>query len=210
VLGVRGDWALNKADTLRIAVLNGDGGDPASENRHGLRLNLDRGALLLIEQQHRFGAASVPTGTARFGAFFHSDAVLNNGSRARGDWGLVGLIDHKVTARLAWFWRAGIARNDRSTVPWSIETGFNLSGVIAERNTLGFGVANVDLNSPLHQQSDAPVLRHEIIVETTLTIPISKEVTLQPDLQYIIDPGGTACANDAIVIGLRVNWTPRR
>jgi porin len=210
VLGVRGDWALNKADTLRIAVLNGDGGDPASANRHGLRLNLDRGALLLIEQQHRFGAANAPTGTARFGAFFHSDAVLNEGGRARGNWGLVGLIDHKVTERLTWFGRAGIARKDRSTVPWSVETGLNLSGVIAERNTLGIGVAYVDLNTPTRQQVDAPILRHEIIVETTLTIPINKQVALQPDLQYVVDPGGTAKAKDAIVIGLRVNWTPRR
>ncbi len=210
VLGVRGDWALNKSDTLRIAVLNGDGGDLTSENRHGLRLNLDRGALLLIEQQHLFGAATAPTGIARVGAFFHSDAFLDNRETTRGNWGLVGLIDHKVTARLAWFCRAGIARKDRSTVPWSVETGFNLSGVIAERNTLGLGVAYVDLNSPLHQQGVAPILHHEVIVETTMQIPISKQIALQPDLQYIIDPGGTASVEDAIVIGLRMTWTPTR
>lgn len=46
-------------------------------------------------------------------------------------------------------------------------------------------------------------LRHEIVLESMLDLPIGKWLNLQPDMQYIIDPGGTAAARNATVVGLR-------
>jgi porin len=206
VLGARAAFDLDKNDTLRVAVLDGDGGDPASVNRHGLRIDFNHGALLVVEDQHLFGNAAAPTASARLGAFFRTrDSFDIDGPGARGNWGVLGVIDHTINQRLVWFGRVGIAEHDRSAVPWSMETGFNLGAVLGPRNTFGFAVAYVDLNGHLQTPDNPPGLRHEVIVESTLTVPIDERITVQPDLQYIIDPGGMATARNALVAGVRVN-----
>lgn len=206
VLGARASFDLDKNDTLRVAALDGDGGDPVSANRHGLRIDFNHGALLVVEDQHLFGNAAAPTASARLGAFFHTgDFTDTHGASVHGSWGVLGVIDHTINKRLVWFARAGIAEHDRSTVPWSVETGVNVGAVFGPRNTFGLAVAYVDLNGHLQTPDNPPGLRHEVIVESTLNVPLDERITLQPDLQYIIDPGGAAAARNALVVGVRVN-----
>ena len=206
VLGARAAFDLGKRDTLRIALIDGDGGDPTSVNRHGLRIDFNHGALLVVEDQHIFGTIAAPTASARLGAFFRTrDSTDIDGPSARGTWGMVGVIDHTINKRLVWFARAGIAEHDRSIVPWSVETGVNVGAVFGPRNTLGLAFAYVDLNNQLRTPDNPLGLRHEAIVESTLNMPLNEKITVQPDLQYVFDPGGTANARNALVAGVRVN-----
>ena len=206
ILGARAAYDIGKKDTLRVALLDGDGGDPTNANRHGLRIDLNHGALLVIEDQHLFGAAAAPAASMRLGAFFRSrDSTDIEGPSARGTWGMIGVIDYTINKRLVWFGRVGIAEHDRSTVPWSVETGFNLGAVFGPRNTFGLALAYVDLDGHLQTPDNSPGLRHEAIVESTLNMPLNEKIAIQPDLQYIIDPGGTADARNALVVGVRVN-----
>jgi porin len=206
VLGARASFDLDKNDTLRVVLIDGDGGDPASVNRHGLRIDFNHGALLVVEDQHLFGNAAAPTASGRLGVFFRTrDSTDIDGPGARGSWGIVGVIDHTINQRLVWFGRVGIAQRDRSTVPWSAETGFNLGAVFGPRNTFGVAVAYVDLNGNLQAQDNPLRLRKEVIVESTLNMPFNEKITVQPDLQYVIDPGGTTTARNALVVGVRVN-----
>jgi len=206
VLGARASFDLDKADSLRVAVLDGDGGDPASVNRHGLRIDLGNGALLVVEDQHLFGTVAAPTASARLGMYLDTGNFTNiHGQSVQGTGGLIGLVDHTINKRLVWFGRASVADRDRSVVPWSVETGFNLGAVFGPRNTLGLAVGYIDLNGEL-QTNDNPLgLRHEAIVESTLNVPFNERITLQPDLQYLIDPSGAATARNAVVVGIRVN-----
>jgi len=206
VLGARAAFDLGKHDTLRIALIDGDGGDPTSVNRHGLRIDFDHGVLLVVEDQHLFGTVAAPTASARISAFFRSsDSADIDGPSARGSWGMIGVIDHTINKRLVWFGRAGFAERDRSTVPWSVETGINVGAVFGPRNTLGLAFAYVDLNDRLRTLDNPLGLRHEAILESTLNVPFNERITLQPDLQYVFDPGGTANARNALVVGVRVN-----
>ncbi len=206
VLGARAAYDLGKKDTLRVALIDGDGGDPASANRHGLRIDLDHGALLVVEDQHLFGTVAAPTASARISAFFRTrDSTDIDGPSARGTWGMIGVIDHTINKRLVWFGRVGVADHDRSTVPWSLETGVNVGAVFGPRNTLGLAFAYVDLNKQLRSPDNPQGLRHEAILESTLNMPFNERITLQPDLQYVFDPGGTANARNALVVGVRVN-----
>ena len=70
---------------------------------------------------------------------------------------------------------------------------------------LGVALAYVDLNRSPAVTGTATPLRHEIILESTLDLPLTKWLDLQPDVQYIIDPGGTATARNAWVVGIRVS-----
>ena len=205
VLGARLAFDLGKAGTLRLAVLDGDGGDLASENRHGLRISLDEGALLLAEYQSIVHAGPEHQTGVRLGTYCHTGKFVDtDGDSVRGEFGFIGGVDHAVNERLSVFARIGAALGDRSTVPWSVETGFNLSPVFASGDRLGIGIAYVDLNRSPVVTGTATALRHEIIVEGTLNIPITRRLGLQPDLQYIIDPGGAPGARNALVVGLRV------
>jgi len=206
VLGARVAFDPGKRDTLRIALIDGDGGDPTSANRHGLRVDFNHGALLVVEDQHLFGTVAAPTASARLSAFLRTrDSADMDGPSARGTWGMVGVVDHTINKRLAWFARAGVAEHDRSTVPWSIETGLNLGAILGPRNTLGLAFAYVNLNGRLPTPDGLLGLRHEAIVEGTLNVPLDEQITLQPDLQYIVDPGGADGARNAFAAGLRVN-----
>jgi porin len=207
VPGIRLADDLDKADTTRFEVLDGDGGDPTSVNRHGIRFNFNDGALLVLEDQHLFGNVVAPLANARLGVFYHTGNFVDasSGLVVHGNWGLVASVDHTISKQLVVFGRFGYSDHDRSTVPWSVETGFNLGGVFGPRNNFGMGLAYVDLNSQLQLQGNPLGLRHEIIAESTLNFPFNEKITLQPDLQYIIDPSGTATAKNALVVGLRVN-----
>jgi porin len=42
-----------------------------------------------------------------------------------------------------------------------------------------------------------------VVIEATYRAPVSAWVTLQPDLQYIINPGGQRAASNALILGMR-------
>jgi porin len=203
-LGARLAFNLKHAGTLRLAVLDGNGGDQASVNRHGLHISLDEGALWLAEYQRVIDMHGDKKTSVRLAAFHHTGIFTNTqGHRVRGNNGFIGSVDHTVDARLSVFARVGAAMSDRSAVPWSVETGFNLSPVFGTGDKLGVGLAYVDLNGSTAITSTATPLRGEGILESTLDWPINRSLDLQPDVQYIIDPGGTAAAPNAWVVGLR-------
>ena len=206
VLGARVAFDLGKSGTLRMAVLDGDGGDPASENRHGLHISLNQGALLLAEYQRVFASGGEQKTSVRLGTYYHTGKFADShGESVRGNVGFIGVIDRTIDARLSVFARVGAALGDRSPVPWSLETGFNLSPAFGSSDKLGVALAYVELNRNPAVTGTRESLRHEIILESTLDVPLAKWLDLQPDVQYIVDPGGTATARNAWVIGIRVS-----
>lgn len=206
VLGARVAIDLGKTGTLRFAVLDGDGGDLASENRHGLHISLDEDALLLAEYQPLFNPDGPHQTSVRVATYYHTGNFIDSRStQVRGNFGFIGSADRAINARLNVFTRVGAAQGDRSKVPWEFETGFNLSPVFGSSDGLGVALAYVDLNRIPDVTGTATPLRHEIILESTLDLPISKSLDLQPDLQYIVDPGGTAEARTALLVGLRLS-----
>lgn len=206
VLGARLAFDLGKAGTLRLAVLDGDGGDLANENRHGFSISLNQGALLLAEYQPIFRAGTENQTSMRIGTYYHTGKFVDtHGASVHGNAGLLGVIDHAVNKRLSVFARVGAALGDRSTVPWSVETGFNLTPVFGSADRLGVGIAYVDLNDSPAVTGTPKALRHEIILESTLLIPLNTWLDLQPDIQYIVDPGGTVDSRNALVVGFRVS-----
>lgn len=44
----------------------------------------------------------------------------------------------------------------------------------------------------------------EVVIETVYNVVLTDSLSCQPDLQYVVNPGGNAQRSDAIVLGLRV------
>lgn len=150
----------------------------------------------------------------------------------RGQYAIYGLIDQTVwhearseTQGLSAFTRVTYnPQTDRNLVTWYFDAGLAYVGLFDGRPEdvlgLGFGWAKFspDLNGPIAAQNSTsgtqtPLVKPESLIELTYQAPINPWLTLQPFLQYSINPGGRApmpnnpnqAIPNATVVGLRAN-----
>ena len=92
------------------------------------------------------------------------------------------------------------------------DTGLTYKGLIPTRDgdTFGVAFAYAKLSSGALQQGSsesAGGLGAEMALEATYLTQITKWLSLQPDLQFIINPGGNKGLSNALVIGGRLSIT---
>ena len=82
--------------------------------------------------------------------------------------------------------------------------GMNAKGYLTKKNSdvLGFGLARVQLNQLGEKYFGKG--KFETVVELTYKQTLFDRLTFQPDLQYIINPGGNSGLSNAIVAILRL------
>ncbi|MBE2204871.1 MAG: carbohydrate porin [Chthoniobacterales bacterium] len=118
----------------------------------------------------------------------------------------------KINQGLGWFGRVGFAPQDRNFVNFYFDTGLTYKGLLPTRDddTLGiaFGYAQISngARSSLEAEGSSPT-GAEMVIECTYQAQITPWLTIQPDLQYIINPGGTSDHGNALVIGGRAAVT---
>jgi porin len=154
----------------------------------------------------------------------------------RGDYSIYGVIDQMVwrssepeepdrTANV--FLRAmGTPQGDRNPVVFSLNAGLNFHEPVAHRDDDVFGVAMeyahvsgaeaaFDQATAFYTGTFTPVRNGETVIEVTYQYQLTPAVILQPDFQYVFNPGG-GLANpnapnqqikDEAIIGMRVNLT---
>jgi porin len=144
----------------------------------------------------------------------------------RGNWGVYGVADQMVwrgaERSLNLFVRGGYSPSDRNLISYYIDGGAGMKGFLPGRpdDVLTFGVAYakisgaaVDADHDALVANGAPqaIRDYEMVFELNYTAQIAPWWTLQPDLQYIVHPGGNVAdpsdANvtlaNAFVVGLR-------
>jgi porin len=109
---------------------------------------------------------------------------------------------------LGLFGRIAFAKADRNFVNFYFDTGLTYKGLIPTRDddTLGIGFAYAQLGHVAQDQliAEGSVgVGAEMVLEVTYQAQITPWLTIQPDLQYIINPGGTQDLGNALVIGGR-------
>ena len=219
--GVRTRWIANDTLTFQAGIFNGGAGTNAPDNKHGLDGSLsDDGMLALTEAAFKFhlgqADASLP-GTCKLGAFFHSHQsnALLPGAPHCADAGGYFIVDQQLWSKpgaadegLSGFLRIGGAPASRSIVPFYFDTGFNYKGLIPGRakDIAGLGLSFTRLSGSLRDDEGNPTdTHHETILEATYKVVVKDWLSVQPDLQYIFNPGGAQKAPDAFVLGLRMN-----
>lgn len=132
-------------------------------------------------------------------------------------------------AGLAAFWRVGGTPDDRNTVSFYTDGGLNYTGLIPgrEQDVFGFGVAYAQISNDLIQLTNdsnnangtnTPAGSYEMVFEWTYQFVVAPWWTVQPDVQYIVHPGGGRVADpddsagatalkDAVVLGVRTSIT---
>lgn len=149
------------------------------------------------------GSAAVITGQpyrkhiGNYGVYFHADQLIYREGPPGTDQGLTPIL------------AAALAPSNLNKFSFFIENGLIYKGLIPTRDADVSAVQFVyaRYSSELRRSQVAggsqDPQRYEIVLELTHKINITPWMYLQPDMQYIINPGGTGTIKDALVIGTR-------
>jgi porin len=219
--------------TLIGAILSGDPAGPNCNdlpqvcNRYGLTFSFSGGALLMGEVQYAVNAGKQAKGLPGIykAGYWHETASFPDQQfpalRHDGNWGVYGIADQMVwrgaASSLNLFVRAGMSPSDRNLISWYVDGGFGIKGLIAARpdDVLTFGAAyqkiSADAVAADRAAGLAVVRSNEVVFELSYQAQLAPWWVLQPDIQYIVHPGGNVPHPDnplvpvknATVIGLR-------
>jgi porin len=228
-----GTWAaLAKVNaTARIyamaAVYNGD---PAirADAQHGVDLSLNGPAFAIIETGYQVNGLpgdSQLLGNYKLGAWYDGGQLTDfeSGARVHGSWGFYGIFDQVLvpfgspgTNRgFGVFGSVTVAPESHiQQMPLFLTAGFSARGILdaRPRDTLSVGFAAGYFSDELRhaqQLAQLPGLpggqNYEKVIEATYRVDLGKgALFIQPDIQYIVQPGGARNLKDAVVLGAQL------
>lgn len=203
-------------------------GDPQICNRHGTVFSLGGGALWMAELQYApiGGALGLP-GSYKIGAWRETGAFVDHLTglpQHRGDYGVYLIADQMVWRRagtenegVSLFLRLGGAPSDRNLVAWYVDGGVGYKGPFAGRpdDVIALGIAYARISGDAADADRAagpptPVRDYEAVLEISYKAALAPWWSVQPDVQYVLHPGGNVAAlngsamiRNAVVLGLR-------
>jgi len=109
---------------------------------------------------------------------------------------------------LGWFGRIAFTKADRNFINFYFDAGLSYKGLIPGRDddTLGLAFGYAQLSGGARNQvseSGMSPIGAEMVLEFTYQAQITNWLTIQPDLQYIINPGGATDLQNTLVVGGR-------
>ncbi len=135
-----------------------------------------------------------------------------------GNDGLHTLVERRLTREenniaqgLAGWVRLGFASKMLNPVERYIGGGLAYTGPFAgrDKDQVGMAVGLVEFGNSFRRGlllEGAQIGAREVIVEATYRAPVTDWLTLQPDLQYVINPGGRPKRENALILGLRAEF----
>jgi porin len=192
--------------TVRAAVLDGIPGDPAHPRRTAITLGNGDGALLIGEIE-----APLPAGKLLFGYWRYTaqaDDLLaqrqrnNSGFYFRGETSIFSEgVDR--SQRLTAFFRLGLANRNVNQFTRFASAGLNYTGLIEGRGTDQLGLAVASALTSAEYRLTTPSTKDETVLELTYRALLANWLTIQPNLQYVFNPGTDPTRNNAMAVGLR-------
>jgi len=85
-------------------------------------------------------------------------------------------------------------------MPWFASVGASYRGLVPgrDRDTAAFALYYGGFSR------DLPGQTYELVLEWTYAIAVGRRITVQPDLQYVINPGGLSSIGNAVVLGMQL------
>ena len=212
---------------LRAAVFAPN--EAAENNTHGTDFSINRqdGALVAVEASYLVNQSPNDfgrIGTYKVGAFIQRGDYASFGSQAANaldsakplHYGtnvvVYGVADQELFKNgqltVEAFTRAGFATPNYSIVHDYFDAGFNFIGVVPIRplDVAGLAVGRSGISrqfsSAQIQQGNAG-LTSETVIEATYKIHLANWASIQPDLQYFVNPSAVRGSRDAFVSGVR-------
>jgi porin len=196
----------------QFAVLDGVPGDPDDIESNEIDLSGDDGALLVAE----FGWSGSNWRKLAIGAWQYTadfdPLAAPDGPQDDGNSGWYAIADRTVwrggSSTLAAFLRVGQAEDRFNPVATYVGFGASLTGFSDNRadDELGLAVATNFTSDDFKEARSLENLQtdnDETSIELTYRAPVTDWLTIQPDIQYVINPGTEPTLDNALVISLR-------
>ncbi|GHC10522.1 carbohydrate porin [Cerasicoccus arenae] len=214
------DWQIDSEWKISIAAANTSRPDLTAPSKRGVDFHFDPldGTMFLAEICYHwrvdFGQPQALSGSAQVGGY-HDTAQFTRITKPPA-----GVSPTKPGLSAAWVileqqliagesvddiglttWLLASWGGPKSIAnsPWFFSTGFVYEGLLPSRpdDALAFGYSINWFNNQLTGQN------HETDIELTYLIQLTPWLSIQPDLQVILDPNGMNSINDALVLGFQ-------
>ena len=207
---------------LQAAVLDGVPCGPEQRRLVPVQLSAGDGALTIAEAGYRpatDGDGASPDRTFAAGVWSYSaragvledEGTIPAQQRSFGVYGFAQQLLHGPAdgPRLELYARAGYARACVNPVTFAWGAGLVLTGLSPRRDAdqIGLGVSAAHFGRPhltAQRRQGDPVPAAEVAVELTYRLALGRWLSLQPDVQYVIDPAGVSGVSRALVFGQRM------
>ena len=203
----------------------------ARVNRHGLHYDLGGTQGFFAISEVAYAPADGTTGFAA-GAWAHTAkfADMSDDATGRrfaatgadprqhdGNYGAYVAVQRTLAGKsgeagyVTAFVRAGLAPKDRNPLDAVVDTGVAATGLIPGRakdvTAVGFAHASFSSRYAANARASAPrdpAPDFEQVFELNHTVTLGEHFSVQPDVQFIRHPGGSAALHDALLFMLRV------
>ena len=203
---------------LMAAVYNGEPGDPGLPGRGRLHWSVRNGVFTAFEGGLRRGtpgqSAYLKLGlgawvdTARTEDFAGQSHAFNHGLYLIGEKTI--FIAGKNGEGLGAFFQLGVADPQRNRIGRYWGAGLHYQGLIPGRSGDVTGLAVARARNGSHflafaqGAGEGRFASTETVVEATYVAQLRPWLSVQPDVQYVVHPGGAPTLDDALVAGLRL------
>jgi porin len=216
--GLRVKVQPNHGFFFQAVVLDGVPGDPNNPRGTHIQFNHGDGALIAGEADYLPGGDS-PNGKIALGAWMYtskSDDLIdvdadgnpatrpNNGMYLLGErriYQVSGHDDQGVTV----FARAGVANADVNQFDYAWSAGVVFAGLFPGRDKGLLGLSVEDAHtSDQYRKSVVSADVAETAFEVTYSDNLTPWLVVQPDIQYIVNPGADPALKNAVLVGTRL------
>lgn len=197
--------------------------DPQRRNPSGLMFRLNDPPLFIGEAQIKYSLNDL-AGVVKLGGWRHTGTFTDQhwgvdtlsladpnsigvAKRLRGNYGYYAILDQQIGAGIGpgrgagFFFRMGVAPDDRNLVSVSADAGVSFVGFMDSRPDdlfgIGFGYTKIsgaaralDRETAFFNNALLPVRSSEELAEVTYIAKMATGWYLQPDVQFILQPGG--------------------
>jgi porin len=184
------------------------------DRAHGVDFSFREGVILIGEfryiRNQEFASKVLP-GSYKFGAFYDTrkfDELANESEKQDGNYGFYWVFEQMIYRETTEDdqgltpWAALTISPDESinTFPFFISGGFVYKGLVPNRNydKSAFGFAYGRLSNDLEDKD------YELMLELTHTFQATPWLKIQPDVQWIVHPGGSSDIPNALVLGMHL------
>jgi porin len=202
-LAVRIQQKITNQWSVQAAVLDGVPDSPKYPNITAVNINRANGALILAEADYTpTRTTKIMAGywdyTGQFDAYNQTNADGTQRQVYGSTGGYIGgatrLYSQTARRGLDVFANLGISGSTTNLVDRSLNVGFTYTGLLDNRpfDRLGFAVGIVRAGSDFKDMQSASgnrVENYETNFELTYRAPINRWLTVQPDIQYWVNPG---------------------
>ena len=213
-LALRAAWSPAPQWQVLLAVFDGVPGDPEHPSSNRIRVNGDDGALAMAELQWAGGRITkLALGHWQYTADFEDLRSTEAAPRPprddnRGTYaGIEVALDREIgsdPATLA-FARYGVAQDLINEFADSWSVGVRHRGLFVARpdDEVGFAYTRADVSSAFIEPRDG----YEAAIELTYRATLTDWLAIQPNIQFILNPGADPALDDSLAFGLRLEFS---